>query len=97
MGGNLFFAGTGAVLETVGVEIDDALLSGWHVRVERARRHLGWDRASPDSPLAPAIVARRHATGASLALQAPIDAWLRGTTHEAAPKHAPATLDRLNT
>ncbi len=26
-----------------------------------------------------------------------IDAWLRGTTHEAPPKHAPATLDRLNT
>ncbi len=79
MGGNLFFAGTGAVLETVGVEIDDALLSGWRARVERARRHLGWDKAAPGSPLAPAIVARRHAAGASLALQAPIDQLFTAT------------------
>jgi UDP-N-acetylmuramyl tripeptide synthase len=79
MGGNLFFAGTGAVLETVGVEIDDALLSGWRTRVERARRHLGWDRSTPGSPLAPAIVARRHATGVSLALQAPVDQLFTAT------------------
>ena len=79
MGGNLFFAGTGAVLETVGVEIDDALLSGWRTRVERARRHLGWDRSTPGSPLAPAIVARRHATGMSLALQAPVDQLFTAT------------------
>jgi UDP-N-acetylmuramyl tripeptide synthase len=79
MGGNLFFAGTGAVLETVGVEIDDALLSGWRARVERARRHLGWDKAAPGSPLAPAIVARRHAGGASLALQAPVDQLFTAT------------------
>jgi UDP-N-acetylmuramyl tripeptide synthase len=79
MGGNLFFAGTGAVLETVGVEIDHALLSGWRARVERARRHLGWDRSTPGSPLAPAIVARRHATGVSLALQAPVDQLFTAT------------------
>jgi len=79
MGGNLFFAGTGAVLETVGVEIDDALLSGWRTRVERARRHLGWDSSTPGSPLAPAIVARRHATGVSLALQAPVDQLFTAT------------------
>ena len=79
MGGNLFFAGTGAVLETVGVEIDEALLSGWRARVERARRHLGWDRCTPGSPLAPAIVARRHATGVSLALQAPVDQLFTAT------------------
>ncbi|MCX7053435.1 MAG: Mur ligase family protein [Proteobacteria bacterium] len=79
MGGNLFFAGTGAVLETVGVAIDDALLCGWHARVERARRHLGWDRTAPGSPPAPAIVARRHATGASLALQAPVDQLFTAT------------------
>jgi UDP-N-acetylmuramyl tripeptide synthase len=79
MGGNLFFAGTGAVLETVGVEIDDALLSGWHARVERARRHLGWDRITPGSPVAPTIVARRHATGVSLALQAPVDQLFTAT------------------
>ncbi|MGB7904969.1 MAG: Mur ligase family protein [Steroidobacteraceae bacterium] len=79
MGGNLFFAGTGAVLETVGLEIDDALLSGWHARVDRARRYLGWDQTSPGSPLAPAIVARRHATGVSLALQAPVDQLFTAT------------------
>ena len=79
MGGNLFFAGTGAVLETVGIEIDDALLSGWRARVERARRHLGWDRITPGSPVAPAIVARRHATGVSLALQAPVDQLFTAT------------------
>ena len=79
MGGNLFFAGTGAVLETVGVEIDDALLSGWRARVERARHYLGWDKAASGSPLAPAIVARRHAAGASLALQAPIDQLFTAT------------------
>ena len=79
MGGNLFFAGTGAVLETVGVEIDDALLAGWRARVERARRHLGWDRSTPGSPSAPAIVARRHATGVSLALQAPVDQLFTAT------------------
>ncbi len=79
MGGNLFFAGTGAVLETVGIEIDDALLSGWRARVERARQHLGWDGSTPGSPMAPAIVARRHATGVSLALQAPVDQLLTAT------------------
>ncbi|MEY2921020.1 MAG: hypothetical protein RL261_2325 [Pseudomonadota bacterium] len=79
MGGNLFFAGTGAVLETVGVEIDDALVTAWRARVERGRRYLGWDRAVPGSPLAPAIVARRHAAGASLALQAPIDQLFTAT------------------
>jgi cyanophycin synthetase len=79
LGGNLFFAGTGAVLETVGVAIDEALLAGWHARVERARRHLGWDRNPPGSPLASAIVARRHATGASLAVQAPVDQLFTAT------------------
>jgi UDP-N-acetylmuramyl tripeptide synthase len=79
MGGNLFFSGTGAVLETVGVSVDEALLAGWRERVERARRHLGWDRALPGSALAPAIVARRHAAGASLALQAPVDQLFTAT------------------
>jgi UDP-N-acetylmuramyl tripeptide synthase len=105
MGGNLFFAGTGAVLETVGVEIDDALLSGWRARVERARRHLGWDRIAPGSPAAPAIVARRHATGASLALQAPVDQlftatelneWaLCATLHERDPARWASVTDDL--
>ena len=79
MGGNLFFAGTGAVLDTVGVEIDDALLAGWRTRVERARRHLGWDSTAPGSPTSPTIVARPHATGVSLALQAPLDQLFTAT------------------
>jgi UDP-N-acetylmuramyl tripeptide synthase len=74
LGGNLFFAGTGAVLETVGIAVDDALLAGWRARVERARAHLGWHASKP-----PAIVARRHAAGASLALQAPVDQLFTAT------------------
>ena len=52
-GANLFFGRTGAVLETTGLEVDDALLDGWRRRVERARAHLGWPRD-------PAAVARVH-------------------------------------
>jgi UDP-N-acetylmuramyl tripeptide synthase len=79
MGGNLFFGGTGAVLETVGIGVDADLLAGWRARVERARRHLGWDRTTPGSELAPAIVARPHLGGASLALQAPVDQLFTAT------------------
>jgi len=64
-GSNLFFASTGAVLEVVGVELDQALLDAWRTRIERARRGLGWDQ--------PGVVARVHATGASLAIAAPCD------------------------
>jgi UDP-N-acetylmuramyl tripeptide synthase len=64
-GANLFFAHTGAVLEVVGVAIDDELLRGWRARSDRARAHLHW----PET----ATVVRRHATGASLALAAPCD------------------------
>jgi UDP-N-acetylmuramyl tripeptide synthase len=70
-GANLFFAGTGAQLETVGVSADAALLAGWRERAERARRHLGWQ--------APGTVARPHARGASLALAAPVDALYLAT------------------
>lgn len=65
------------MLETLGIEVDDALLAGWRGRVERARRHLGWDTATPDHR--PRIVARRHASGASLALQAPVDQLFTAT------------------
>lgn len=77
MGGNLFFAGTGAVLETLGIDVDDALLAAWRGRVERARRHLGWESraAGGTSPL----VARLHRGGASLALQAPVDQLFTAT------------------
>jgi cyanophycin synthetase len=65
MGGNLFFASTGAVLEVVGVPIDDTLIGGWRARIARAGERLGWlDRQA---------VARRHAGGASLAITAPFD------------------------
>ena len=70
-GSNLYFDGAGAVLETVGVAIDDALLDGWRARVELARRALGWG----DTPL----VVRRHAGGAALAFEAPIDQLFSAT------------------
>jgi UDP-N-acetylmuramyl tripeptide synthase len=65
MGANLFFAGTGAVLEVVGVPLDDALIAGWRERVERAGAHLNWGKS--------AAVARHHAGGVSLAIAAPGD------------------------
>ena len=65
-GANLFFGRPGAVLETAGLEPDDALLDGWRARAERARAHLGW-------PQDGSVTARRHARGASLALAAPAD------------------------
>lgn len=45
--------------------MDEALLSAWRARVERARAHLGWRMRG--------MVARRHAGGTSLALAAPCD------------------------
>ncbi len=65
MGANLFFASTGAVLEVIGVRIDDALIGGWRERIAKATAHLGW-------PIG-AMIARRHAGGASLAISAPLD------------------------
>lgn len=59
------------MLETVGVTIDAALLGEWDARVRRARGELGWADA--------AIVARPHASGASLALAAPLDQLLSAT------------------
>ena len=70
-GANLFFASAGAQLETVGVEPDAMLLEEWRVRVLRARAWLGWGL--------PALVARPHAGGASLALAAPIDQLFTAT------------------
>jgi len=65
MGGNLFFASTGAVLEVIDVSVDDALIAGWRTRIDRAATRLGWsDRQA---------IARRHASGASLAISAPSD------------------------
>ena len=72
-GSNLFFVSTGAVLETLGVEIDATLLAEWRMRVARARASLHW----ADTP--PAIVARRHASGTSLAIAAPLDQLFTAT------------------
>jgi cyanophycin synthetase len=64
-GANLFFASTGAVLDLVGVPVDDGLIGAWGDRVEREGKRLVWvDRRS---------VARRHAGGTSLAIAAPYD------------------------
>ena len=72
-GSNLFFASTGAVLETLGVEIDATLQAEWRSRVVRARASLRW----PDAPAS--IVARRHAAGTSLAIAAPLDQLFAAT------------------
>lgn len=71
-GGNLFFAQTGAVLETARIAVDAALLDAWAARVEQARTHLQWDSPLP-------LVARRHAGGASLAIAAPADQLFTAT------------------
>ncbi|MET0226074.1 MAG: Mur ligase family protein [Dokdonella sp.] len=70
-GYNLYFADVGAVLETVGVDIDEAVLDGWRARVQRMRAALGWPHG--------AVVARTHAGGASLALAAPLDQLFTAT------------------
>ena len=70
-GSNLYFDGTGAVLETVGVAIDDALLDGWRVRTELACRALDWGDVL--------LVVRGHAGGAALAFEAPIDQLFSAT------------------
>ena len=70
-GSNLYFDGAGAVLETIGVVVDDVLLDGWRVRAELACRALGWG----DAPL----VVRCHASGAALAFEAPIDQLFSAT------------------
>lgn len=64
-GPNLFFAGTGAVLETApGHPPDPARIARWQAHLAEACQRLGW-------PLQ--AVVRRHAAGASLALAAPAD------------------------
>src|SRR6516225_1387545 len=78
-GANLFFAGTGAQLETTGIAVNDTLLDAWRVRAARARAHLGWDRADTAGVAQRALAARVHAGGASLALAAPIDALFTAT------------------
>jgi len=65
MGRNLFFASAGAVLEAVDASVDDALIAAWRTRIDRAAARLGWSNCQ--------AVARRHTSGASLAIAAPFD------------------------
>ena len=70
-GFNLYFRDVGAVLETQGAPPDEAALQAWDVDVQRAAVALNWPAGER--------VARRHATGASLALAAPLDQLLSAT------------------
>jgi cyanophycin synthetase len=70
-GSNLFFASTGAVLDVVRIAVDEALITAWRTRVERAGAQLGWaDRQS---------IVRAHAGGVLLAISAPSDQLLLAT------------------
>ena len=65
-GPNLYFAGTGAALETgIGAAVPDAVLEEWRARVTQARAALSWADGE--------MVLRRHASGVSLAFTAPFD------------------------
>lgn len=65
-GANLYFDGTGAALETApGLIFDAGTLQRWRANIARVRAVLGW----PDG----VVLIREHATGASLAFEAPID------------------------
>jgi cyanophycin synthetase len=75
MGGNLYFATPGAVLEVIGAPIDDALIADWRSRVARATAPFDWPRRD--------TVARRHAGGVALAIAAPLDQlWLATEINE---------------
>ena len=67
----MFFVSTGAVLDVVRAALDDALIAAWRGRVAKAGAHLGWGRTRS--------VARRHAGGVLLAIEAPIDQLLLAT------------------
>jgi UDP-N-acetylmuramyl tripeptide synthase len=73
-GPNLYFTGTGAVLELVGVPAEGSLLDGWRDRVTRAVARLDWAARGAST-----LVVRRHAAGASLALTAPLDQLFTAT------------------
>ena len=65
-GPNLYFDGSGAALETAaGLAFDAGTLQRWRANVARVRALAGW----PDAT----VVVREHATGASLAFEAPFD------------------------
>ena len=70
-GSNVYFAEPGAVLETVGIEVDADFIERWRARIATAREWLAW----PDGP----IHTRVHASGATLAFAAPLDQLLAAT------------------
>ena len=88
-GSNLFFDSAGAVLETVGVEVDESLLAGWRSRVLRARSALGWpvsatqttssSNLARSTQRASATAIRQHAAGTSLTVAAPCDQLFTAT------------------
>ena len=72
MGHNRFFAGTGAVLSTLGPTAQDiAAHERWRESVSTVRTALGWDDAT--------AIVRRHAGGTLLAIAAPVDALFTAT------------------
>ncbi|QIL21537.1 Mur ligase family protein [Thermomonas sp. HDW16] len=65
-GANLYFGGAGAALETApGLVFDAEALLRWRSNIARVRAALDWQNG--------AIFVREHATGASLAFEAPLD------------------------
>ena len=65
-GANLYFDGSGAALEIApGVAFDRATLQRWRDNIARACVALGWPQR--------AVFVREHASGASLAFEAPLD------------------------
>lgn len=81
------------------------MLAGWRTRAERATRHLGWSTPPIAIPVADGIVARRHASGTSLAIAAPFDQLFTATEvnewalcaalHERDPGHWCGLADAL--
>ncbi|MBW8368507.1 MAG: Mur ligase [Arenimonas sp.] len=71
-GPNLYFAGSGAVLETLGEGADDpAAWAGWRERVQRMGAALGWPVHT--------VMVRPHPGGAALAFTAPGDGLYAAT------------------
>ena len=65
-GANLYFDGPGAALEIApSVGFDASTIRRWFGNIARVRAALGWPHG--------AVVAREHASGASLAFEAPVD------------------------
>jgi cyanophycin synthetase len=100
-GANVYFAGCGAALETLGPQARDPVaLAAWWMRANAAREALDWATTAP--------VVRVHRTGTSLAFTAPADqlytateisewAWCASVAYHDfhAPGH-PSTLDTVS-